>query len=141
MHLQPQLSADHGSSSSLWKFKKIEEIATDIKSVGSFTFIRSTKNLTMCFSKPEPMKQSVAAQRPVQQYTGMKNALAITIPAGWLTTITSVRKLYEGRISLSRAFNRSLVEITLILSESVVMSMGQRRSKILSVDGMLSTRR
>ncbi|KAJ7884836.1 hypothetical protein B0H14DRAFT_3740925 [Mycena olivaceomarginata] len=66
----PQLDVDHTSRPSLWKFKKIQ------KSV----------------AEPDPMKLFVAApvQRPTQLDSAIKNTFALTIPAGWLTTITSV---------------------------------------------------
>jgi hypothetical protein len=54
----------------------------------------------MHFSKPDPIEQLVAApvQRPTQLDPSRKNLLAITIPPGWLTTISSVRSSYDDLV-------------------------------------------
>ncbi|KIK03919.1 hypothetical protein K443DRAFT_121259 [Laccaria amethystina LaAM-08-1] len=68
-----QLSADRDNRASFWKFKKLEKVDDDSQ-------------------PPDPMKQFVAApaKRPTQLDSAIKNAFAVTIPAGWLTTISSV---------------------------------------------------
>ncbi|KAI6160606.1 hypothetical protein EDD17DRAFT_1600181 [Pisolithus thermaeus] len=69
----PQLSTDHDSKLSLWKFKRIERQTTDN-------------------GIPDPIKQFSTAPvlRPTQLDSGIKNTFLIAIPAGWLTTITSI---------------------------------------------------
>ncbi|KAI6107724.1 hypothetical protein EDD16DRAFT_1831494 [Pisolithus croceorrhizus] len=68
-----QLSTDHDSKLSLWKFKRIERQPADDET-------------------PDPIKQlpSAPVPRPMQLNSGIKNTCLIAIPAGWLTTITSI---------------------------------------------------
>jgi hypothetical protein len=65
-----------------------------------FSWIILTWKLTIHFSKPDPIEQLVAApvQRPTQLDPSKKNMLAITIPPGWLTTISSVRTSYDDLV-------------------------------------------
>ncbi|KAI6009825.1 hypothetical protein PISMIDRAFT_112884 [Pisolithus microcarpus 441] len=69
----PQLSTDHDSKPSLWRFKRIERHTADDET-------------------PDPIKRFPAAPvlRPTQLDSGIKNTFLIAIPAGWLTTITSI---------------------------------------------------
>ncbi|KAI6009768.1 hypothetical protein BKA83DRAFT_4415326 [Pisolithus microcarpus] len=68
-----QLSTDHDSKPSLWKFKRMESQTADDET-------------------PDLIKRFPAAPvlRPTQLDSGIKNTFLIAIPAGWLTTITSI---------------------------------------------------
>ncbi|EDR12657.1 uncharacterized protein LACBIDRAFT_292698 [Laccaria bicolor S238N-H82] len=68
-----QLSSKYDSRASYWKFRKLEKVDGDPQ-------------------PPDPMKQFVAAavKGPTPLDSAIKNTFAVTIPAGWLTTITSV---------------------------------------------------
>ena len=79
-------------------------------------------------------------KRPTQLDSAIKNMFAVTIPAGWLTTITSVsQKFLLSNVSNSVA-ERSPAEIASILSEFAALSMGRWRKKILSVVGIVLIR-
>ena len=88
------------------------------------------------------MKQFVAApvKRPTQLDSAIKNTFAVTIPAGWLTTITSVSQKFLLSDFSNSVVERSPAEIALILSEFAVLSMGRWRKKILSVVGIVLIR-
>ena len=88
------------------------------------------------------MKQFVAApvKRPTQLDSEIKNTFAVTIPAGWLTTINSVSQNFLLSNFSNSVDERSPAEIALILSEFAALSMERWRKKILSVVGIVLTR-
>ncbi|KAF8188174.1 hypothetical protein K438DRAFT_1972362 [Mycena galopus ATCC 62051] len=108
----PQLDVDHTSRPSLWKFKKIEKSVADV-------------------STPDPMKQFVAApvQRPTQLASPIKNTFALTIPVGWLTTITSVSCGYSvNLVRVRRVVNGALEKQDLVSGWDAI-------DKAMTVDG------
>ena len=138
---QLQLSTDHDSRASVWKFKKLEKVDSDPQPVCLLLWLLWYRIGRIVF-KPDPLKQFVAApvKRPTQLDSAIKDTFAVTIPAGWITTITSVsQNLLLSKFSNS-VVERSPTEIALILSEFAALSMGRWRKKIVSVVGILLIR-
>ena len=87
--VKPQLSRLQKDSSTWWMFKKESE---DVVEKVMFCVTRSVL-VIIVKPQPEAYPVPISTVRPVAHPQIVKNRVAITIPAGWLTTISAVLNL------------------------------------------------